>query len=108
MKRRRSLLRKVGSGSTCKVQKENKLNIYNLIVNKLRYILKKLQLDVISMIIPSNSKQADFIRRKLHGTLDFTENHVENGYLWANNMWSIFFYGEIVFTDETFIFLIDN
>ena len=112
MKRRRSWLRKVGSGSISKLKKDDKQRLYNMILKNPflspKDMIKNLQLDVSSMTVLRYLRKAGFIRRKPHGILDLTKTHIENRLSWANNMRTFRFYGEVVFTDETSIWLNDN
>ena len=74
----------------------------------LKDIIKTLRLDVSTMTVQRYLKGTGFIRRKPHRNLDHTETHIQNRYWWANTMRSFRYWGEVVFTDETSIWLNDN
>jgi len=105
LKHRRTWLRKMGSKGNSKLTKSHKLKIYNAIKANpfisTRDMVRKLELPVTHMIVNNYLKGAGFVRRKPHRTLDLTPKHIENRYLWAYNMRSFRFWGEVIFTDET-------
>jgi DDE superfamily endonuclease/Transposase len=112
LKTRRTWLRKAGSRGKCKLKKQDKLSIYQTVANNpflsSHDIVKKLKLSVSYKTVQRYLKQAGFIRRKPHTKLDLTETHIQTRYFWAANMRSFRYWGEVIFTDETSIWLNDN
>jgi hypothetical protein len=112
LKRKRTWLRKRGSGAISKLKNVDKVKINDIVrknpFSSLKDMRKTLRLEISCMTIGRYLKEAGYIRRKPHSKLDHTPTHIENRYWWANNMRTFRWWGEVVFADETSIWLNDN
>lgn len=109
---KKNIRRKGGSKEIKKLLKQDKLRIYHKLKNNpfLSYqdLKDQLQLSVSAECIRLNLIKAGFSRRRPEGKLLLTEKHKNTRLSFARSMITYPYIGDIVFSDETSIWLFDN
>jgi len=112
MSQKRSLRRKTGSKAPRKLTKRHKLQIYRMVsINPFfscSDIQDKLKLDVTVECIRLHLLKSGFRRKRPYSKLDLKKHHIEGRLSFAQDLQAYPFGSEIVFTDETSIWLNDN
>ena len=112
VKTKKHIRRKGGSKGIKKLLKQDKLRIYHKLKNNpflsCQDLKDQLRLSVSTECIRLNLIKAGFSRRRPEGKLLLTEKHKNTRLSFARSMITYPYIGDMVFSDETSIWLFDN